>query len=282
MLVNAGTCQGLVRETDALLNFHGEEDLFQYLQQQIYPSYYGLPLAERLKVAYSMTSTWPQGASLSKLALTQGQFNNKSANHVGNGNITPLHHAAFQLTRYCCMIQNKNRVSGRDDVNDSNNPWRRLIKDLVSAGASLHAIDDSKRSILSTIIQGTWAFFSSIKLAEKLKTSNKRFALISQILNIWLSDLQEVGVDLVRYAVDEKVLHLAGAVNRSFLRYHPQRCYMSTYLINFSYGPCPEDWHFYFSEPTDVFAGEFWAMAESFPCQDELELRIPGSWIECL
>jgi hypothetical protein len=227
-----------------------------------------------------MNSAWPQGASLLKLALTPGQFDNEIANHADKGKFTPLHHAAFQFTRFCCMIQNKNKVRGQDDINDPNNPWRRLIKDLVSAGASLHAIDNSKRSILSTIIHGPWTFFSSIKLAEKVKTSNKRFALISQVLSIWLSDLQEVGVDLMHYAADEKALHLTGEVNRSFLRYHPRRCYMSTYLINFSYGPRPEDWHFYFSEPTDVFAGEFWAMTERFPCQDELELRIPGSWIE--
>ena len=281
MLVNAGAFQALVRETDALQHFRGDEDLFQYLQQQIYSSYYGLPLAERLRIAYSMNSEWPQGASLSKLAMTPGRIDEEVANNADENNFTPLHSATYQFAGFCCMLLSKNKVRRQDDVNDPNNPWRRLIKDLVSARAPLHAIDNRKRSILVTIIIGLWCIHPYFKQAEKRRQCNKRFALISQVLNIWLSDLQEVGVDLVHYATDEKALHLTGAVNRSIFHYHPRHSYMSTYLINFSYGPRPEDWHFYFSEPTDVFVGEFWAMAESFPCQEELELRIPGSWIEC-
>jgi hypothetical protein len=33
-------------------------------------------------------------------------------------------------------------------------------------------------------------------------------------------------------------------------------------LINISYGPSPKDWIFWFSEPSDSFAGDFWAMLE--------------------
>jgi len=33
-------------------------------------------------------------------------------------------------------------------------------------------------------------------------------------------------------------------------------------LINFKYGPSPNDWIFWFSEPSDPFAGDFWAMIE--------------------
>ena len=43
----------------------------------------------------------------------------------------------------------------------------------------------------------------------------KYFAAISQVLNIWLLDLQEVGVDLASYGAEEKALHLAGKVDNS-------------------------------------------------------------------
>jgi len=45
-------------------------------------------------------------------------------------------------------------------------------------------------------------------------------------------------------------------------------------LIGFSYGPSPGDWQFWGSQPTDVFAGDFWKMMES-PWE-----RMPGAWGE--
>jgi len=58
-------------------------------------------------------------------------------------------------------------------------------------------------------------------------------------------------------------------------------------LISFTYGPRPEDWKFWFSEPSDPYAGDFWAMVEEGrPWIDDEEAMgdhpqpMPGSWSE--
>jgi hypothetical protein len=87
--------------------------------------------------------------------------------------------------------------------------------------------------------------------------------------------LQEGGVDLVQYRAKETALHLDGTMNSSFYILFSEY-WILIELIAFSYGPPPSDWHFWFSEPTDVYAGEFWAMIETSACENELELPIPG------
>jgi hypothetical protein len=56
-------------------------------------------------------------------------------------------------------------------------------------------------------------------------------------------------------------------------------------LVDFSFGPQLETWKFWFLEPTDIFAGQFWAMLEGHHCQESMisqhsSLKIPGSWPE--
>jgi hypothetical protein len=53
LLVNYSACNGLIHETDALVCFRCDKDIYQYLQQQICPAYYELPLDERIIVARS-------------------------------------------------------------------------------------------------------------------------------------------------------------------------------------------------------------------------------------
>jgi hypothetical protein len=45
-------------------------------------------------------------------------------------------------------------------------------------------------------------------------------------------------------------------------------------LIALEYGPNPEDWKFWFSDPTDQLVGEFWDMVE------HPERSMPGAWDE--
>jgi len=59
-------------------------------------------------------------------------------------------------------------------------------------------------------------------------------------------------------------------------------------LIDFSYGPHPENWQFWFPELSDGFLGEFWAMVETedlmTPDPSTFQMGphppMPGSWIE--
>ncbi|KAI0400818.1 hypothetical protein F4802DRAFT_601709 [Xylaria palmicola] len=101
-------------------------------------------------------------------------------------------------------------------------------------------------------------------------------------LRIWLRTLKQEGVDLVRYGRRElEILHEEETyrdwevpVSYPRRQNEPYLYYRTPFrLISFRYGPSPEDWVVYLSEPTDLFAGEFWRMI------DNPQHNIPGSWV---
>ncbi|KAG6364222.1 hypothetical protein INS49_005820 [Diaporthe citri] len=49
-------------------------------------------------------------------------------------------------------------------------------------------------------------------------------------------------------------------------------------LINFHYGRLPTDWKFWWSEPSDEFAGDFWLLLESGT--QEAIMSVPGAWVD--
>lgn len=51
-------------------------------------------------------------------------------------------------------------------------------------------------------------------------------------------------------------------------------------LIGFTHGPLPENWHFWFSEPTDELMREFWTLVGDRDVKTLEEITIPGSWVE--
>jgi hypothetical protein len=59
---------------------------------------------------------------------------------------------------------------------------------------------------------------------------------------------------------------------------HSSTIYLRRRLISFSYGPQPDDWKFWFADPTDCFAGIFWK--EENREDDEAEYPLPGAWEE--
>jgi hypothetical protein len=270
--------------------FCGGSDLFKYLQQQTYPPYNELPLAEKMKVAAFLETCLPNSGELKRMALSSGKFDRRMVDYTDEYGRTALHLVTRDFAQYCCwFVENLDLVTTYnnsnknnqyyEDINDPNSHWCRLIKDLVTAGASVHAIDNARRSILCHVIL-------AIYCSPSIKTPRKFLAAAFQILGLWLADLKEVGVDLARYGAKEKALHLTGKVGKTFDYY---RSLYSWYkpldnlpktLIGFSFGYCPEDWYFWFPEPTDVFAGDFWAIVEAPTCQYDIELSIPGSWIE--
>jgi hypothetical protein len=279
LLINAGASDGLVREIDALRGFRGDKDVFQYLQQQTWTPYYELPLGDRFCVAESIDHERLNEAELTRIALVPEQFDQEMAVYADEYGMTLLHIVTRDFAYDFCRFRagedfcDYNNTPACDDIYEPNNPWRVLIRDVVTAGASLHAINSRKRSILGYII-------STIYNSHYIHGANECFVAIPQLLEIWLSDLREVGVDLVRYGADEKALYLTGAVDNTFecWRWFDENEGQTS--ISFSYGPRPQDWHIWLSEPTDVFAGEFWEMIENpaYTCTDDLELPIPGSW----
>lgn len=103
--------------------------------------------------------------------------------------------------------------------------------------------------------------------------------VVSEVLSVILLALKDAGRELLEYGSKEKQLQHRGLVDTDFsvlrVRRGLSQWDTSTIrLIGFDYGPEPEDWRLWWSEPTDEFAGEFWHMIEN-PWE-----RIPGAWID--
>lgn len=122
----------------------------------------------------------------------------------------------------------------------------------------------------------------------KMTNSAAVLASCEKSIFAWLSDLYEAGVDLVIYGRNEK-RHLRDpnvlpdGMNDSYF------CWTDSHgsfvdiiylvrLIDFRYGRLPTDWKFYWSEPSDQFAGDFWSLVE-WDCQ-EAAMGVPGAWVD--
>jgi hypothetical protein len=224
---------------------------------------------------------WYARPEITRMAITHGRVDEEVAKFVNGTGDTFLH----CLLRYFAYFRYYRDV-GVDDSTweswDGDGSWRELIRDLVGAGSLLHAINNEQLTPLSCII------YSSSVIDYRDKTDlNHLIEEVSSLLRVWLSDLLDVGVDLQQYGAEEKLLNLAGSVCNDFDVEDTWVGWSSIHLIGFSYGHHPEDWHFWFSDPTDDFAGDFWylvedpAFWESGEGGNDVDHTIPGSWTEC-
>jgi hypothetical protein len=215
------------------------------------------------------------------MAMASGHFNKEMVMHADESGFTLLHCVIYTFATYCCLIINNPHWApfysdddalmkeDRTSYKSPRQPWRELIKEVVTAGSFLYAVNKDRQSILGNII--------SVCANYYFKPSNC-IEVISQILDMWLFDLHEIGVDLAQYGAKEKALHLTGMVNNVAIC----RCReeMRLELVGLSYGPSVADWHFWFSETTSAFASDFWALVEGPLDVADLELPIPGSWVD--
>ncbi|RYP11636.1 hypothetical protein DL767_011113 [Monosporascus sp. MG133] len=108
--------------------------------------------------------------------------------------------------------------------------------------------------------------------------------LLDKGLDLWAKDhrgiLKAAGINVTEYGRREMELLRDTALTRDFVfsRRYPQKVPgpvwrgFSIRLMGYKYGPEPEDWDVYWSEPTDEFAGDFWELVENPP------LQVPGAW----
>ncbi|KAI1209621.1 uncharacterized protein F4807DRAFT_460370 [Annulohypoxylon truncatum] len=99
-------------------------------------------------------------------------------------------------------------------------------------------------------------------------------AEFAEVLISWLEVLKRAGIDLDVYGYREHEIFVKNDQHFFDLRSYFQPSFSAFYLVDFKFGPEPEDWEFYWAEPTDEFAGDFWDLIENPP------LHIPGSWVD--
>lgn len=158
-LFNAGGSNRFASEIYTLIGFRGGKDVFQYLQQHTYTPYYELPLEDRFEVAYTVEFWWSNAAELTRIALVQDRFDQETVVYTNVAGLTSLHIVTRGFAQNCCRFRagepfydDYNNTLAYEDIHDPNNPWRVLVRDVITAGALLHAINSRLRSILGYII----------------------------------------------------------------------------------------------------------------------------------
>ncbi|TGO64491.1 hypothetical protein BOTNAR_0088g00210 [Botryotinia narcissicola] len=158
-----------------------------------------------------------------------------------------------------------------------------LLRELIGAQVPLHETGYDELTLLKRIVRA--CMFQ--------RGTNHRGR---QILD-WIKILQASGIDLEQYGRKEhpifkmkkrnnfESLVFMSRINRVEAANHegPMKPVINfelgwSSLIGFDYGPCVEDWKFWFSEPTDRFAGDFWSLIED----PSLMNLVPGAWVDKL
>jgi hypothetical protein len=163
---------------------------------------------------------------------------------------------------------------------NSNMPkWRELLFDAITASADpCHLSSQYKRmsTPLTTFLQYSTKNWAEIKRAKYVFDSTIQF---------WASELQLAGVDLAEYGAKEKSLHMSGVVDLEVGIYVGLENSGPAYtlglgeillfrILSLEFGPTPEEWRLWVSNPVDELAWEFWELVERG------EQVMPGTWID--
>ncbi|KAN0109982.1 ankyrin [Hyaloscypha variabilis] len=175
--------------------------------------------------------------------------------------------------------------------NDYFSLCRRLSCKLVSAGASVQSVNNEGHTLLTRMIYGfcKTASWETKDTTDGFKIACRKpkemFKIVNKLTKDWLFALLESGVDLHEYgawesrSLQKKNFRLYSRIYESHedrgdneedeedentVPNRQVRWYTIFHirLINIEYGPDPKDWIFWLSEPSDPFAGDFWAMIE--------------------
>ncbi|TGO30105.1 hypothetical protein BPAE_0008g00970 [Botrytis paeoniae] len=139
-----------------------------------------------------------------------------------------------------------------------------LIKKMISAGMSLHTLDEDSETILQ---KEFWSCRRRLDVQEGKIWD----------LEMWLGFLVNLGVNLNTYGEVESSIYKK---KRMAQELDAPRGWLLERVLGFKYGPCIEDWDLWVFEWTDEFAGDFWKLIEN-PLQAVLaNLSIPGGWVD--
>lgn len=278
LLLRNGASELLIEDTEILRRTNSPVDLFCFLQEEMYPPFFTLPLKTRIDILVKQTRMgWHNAPLLLQSSLLNGSCIDPAVlNWTNRQGQAFLHLIAenfagimFQIVDPVLDNSLSLEVVKQLRASKSNGfLWRELIIKFITAGAQLHTLDSNGLTPFRMV-------FSGLTLWNQSQP-------IHAAVSAWLEDLVCCGVALQEYGVKEHHILKQNDLQDISCYYVKPDTTVQLRLINFTYGPRPCDWRFYFSEPTDYLAGEFWSMieAESDANQEPLELAMPGSWTD--
>lgn len=198
---------------------------------------------------------------------------------------------------------------GQSHGTENAGEWHALIRDVVKHLADIRDLSHrgpmtllsegakvSETPLSVLIWEGLRARMGSYRQHVAIRSTDSAAVLAGCENSIfaWLADLYEGGIDLNLYGENEmehfrhqEVSRFEGyPLNGMTYDYSSSRPGVdeidrghlySVRLLNFHYGRFPTDWKFWWSEPSDEFAGDFWILIES---GTQEALSVPGAWVD--
>ena len=136
--------------------------------------------------------------------------------------------------------------------------WRCVLREIIREGADLHSTDSESHTPFMTLLKGI----------SDSPTEDGVFPRF-EILDTWLSDLKDCGVDLYEYGRREEGLYRDGSASREFESWEGFFCCRIWKLVSLTYGASPSDWHLQMD----------WRPKKCKQLHVQVQ-EIPGSWVE--
>ncbi|CEL06296.1 hypothetical protein ASPCAL07402 [Aspergillus calidoustus] len=257
-----------------LFSFSAPPDTLSLIQSHSFDNYSALPLEIRFRRAMALNTVLHCNLSPQVVQLAMGGSPIDQASYLlEDVNGETLLHKITQAMGATLSIDGPTGVV----------PWLPLLSDALSAQADLHKISRSyrihKTPLLGFIMTYTWGRTYVYEL---------QVWSLASALQLWASMMRDTGVDLETYGrTEDYLLHSQITecwIPVAMLHTHETldspfgssdlMCPALARIIGLNYGPEPEDWHLWVTNPIDELVGEFWEMVER-----SLEV-MPGTWID--
>lgn len=281
------TVEGILSE------FHGTPEEFIFLQQHCCPMFYQMPRWARITVAAQIILDAPiadcteeasNAPDLIRTILGQDMSEARDLQATctlpfASKETTLMHCVATKLGTYRAYLQ----MSSRKNLNIGKRhqrfsrpaidhchaklqatceAWNSLFTDFLRVGVDIHQVVDA-RTLLSAFLEGYLASQVFRWEFERIPWLEKEEVQVG--IRALLKDMKAAGLGLETFGASEWCIWNKKGIRRDF-NGGLQR------VTGITYGPRPEDWYIWLSEPSDTFVGDFWAFVAR-PAE-----IMPGAW----
>ncbi|KAF7948098.1 uncharacterized protein EAE97_003509 [Botrytis byssoidea] len=249
-LVEAGAYSELIDRINLLvISASGSMELFQYLQQHTLMISGEISFINKVYIARSfLYSDSVQSPKWMLSYLGGPDFQAKIALHRDDSTVEDF---------FVGICGEYSQDQFKDDRVD-------LIKKMISAGVSLHVLDEDYETMLQ---KEFWSFQGRLYVQEREIWG----------LEMWLEFLVKLNVDLNTYGEVESSIYKKKRMAQDL---DASDNFVVECVLGFKYGPRIEDWDVWFTERTDKYAGDFWKLIQN-PLQATLaNISIPGEWVD--
>ncbi|KAF9876749.1 hypothetical protein CkaCkLH20_05595 [Colletotrichum karsti] len=283
---------------DYLGDWSIDDDCLRAFQGWFMPEYHGLPLRVRAEAVRRACFSEVQSSNTVRFLLdsnTKQGISRGVIDSSAKSGLSIVHSVALALGRRCALdvlpSYQKSSIWGRL----FNMNWEYLIGSVVMATSEkvLHGVETVepcydfdvapwRGSPLISVVGGTLC-----QMRSSARSVHNHLDLVLQgTLRSWLSELNECGIDLLKYGMREKEVFASsqGTFDADSVARHqrwmknewcrPELRSVSIRLTALTYGSEITDWRVWWAPEYEVLAAEFWEAVDNPP-----EI-MPGSWLD--